>query len=446
MRKVDELRNVIANQFACEYKAYDLVGICNAYGIEPDAGLNPMNSKRLYVLSGLNKLPDDDIWKLARRIVKEFENTEMIKTMEPYLADTELVFSFVTRRRIVDFLDSLSDMEGQMKLDDFLSFIWNMTDIPDIFIGTTVGEEIMSAVKYDKTMSYKELLTKRLEVKYLPDETFVKFLECLVKPEVREGDEQKKYVQDINGIIKEDGYELYISSQKSGVPHYSIGKRRIVEGELKNLIFAPVGQKPDIIIENSISNELRLIGDTDNCLFYNFEIGADGLQWNTLIEWWKENNKENDDDPELALYGRLRASLDSEPEKIFFRAYYNYYRHPVKKNIPALVQQVYLHYDPRSKYQRKRQVVYSHQRMDFLMLLPGGIQIVFELDGQQHYSQNGKAVPALYAEMVKDDRALRLKGYEVYRFGGYEFLDETNAKQMICEFFDKLFERYEINL
>ena len=48
--------------------------------------------------------------------------------------------------------------------------------------------------------------------------------------------------------------------------------------------------------------------------------------------------------------------------------------------------------------------------------------------------------------MVKDDRALRLKGYEVYRFGGYEFLDETKAKQMICEFFDKLFERYEINL
>ena len=80
------------------------------------------------------------------------------------------------------------------------------------------------------------MLTKRLEFKYLPDETFVKFLECLVKPEVREGDEQKKYVQGINGIIKEDGYELYISSQKSGVPHYSIGKRKIVELlKLKNV-------------------------------------------------------------------------------------------------------------------------------------------------------------------------------------------------------------------
>ena len=31
MRKVDELRNVIANQFACEYKAYDFGEICNAF-------------------------------------------------------------------------------------------------------------------------------------------------------------------------------------------------------------------------------------------------------------------------------------------------------------------------------------------------------------------------------------------------------------------------------
>ena len=31
MRKVDELRNVIANQFACEYKAYDFGKICNAF-------------------------------------------------------------------------------------------------------------------------------------------------------------------------------------------------------------------------------------------------------------------------------------------------------------------------------------------------------------------------------------------------------------------------------
>ena len=31
MRKVDELRIVIANQFACEYKTYDFVDFCNAF-------------------------------------------------------------------------------------------------------------------------------------------------------------------------------------------------------------------------------------------------------------------------------------------------------------------------------------------------------------------------------------------------------------------------------
>ncbi|MDE6253575.1 MAG: hypothetical protein K2M78_13245 [Lachnospiraceae bacterium] len=87
--------------------------------------------------------------------------------MEPYLADTELEISFVTRRRIVDLLDSLGDMEGRMSLEYFLSFIWNMSEVQDIFIGITVGEEILSAVKWDKIMSYKELLINRLEIKYM---------------------------------------------------------------------------------------------------------------------------------------------------------------------------------------------------------------------------------------------------------------------------------------
>ncbi len=55
MRKVDELRDVIADRFACEYKAYDLNEACSAYGIEPDDGLEPMHSKRKYVLNGLSQ-------------------------------------------------------------------------------------------------------------------------------------------------------------------------------------------------------------------------------------------------------------------------------------------------------------------------------------------------------------------------------------------------------
>ena len=105
---------------------------------------------------------------------------------------------------------------------------------------------------------------------------------------------------------------------------------------------------------------------------------------------------------------------------------------------------MYLHYDPHAKIWRGSGIVYTHQRMDFLMLLPNGIRIVIEIDGKQHYSEGDKSSPKLYSEMVIDTRELQLKGYEVYRFGGYEFMNITESKRMIQEFFEKLFKKYFI--
>ena len=85
-----------------------------------------------------------------------------------------------------------------------------------------------------------------------------------------------------------------------------------------------------------------------------------------------------------------------------------------------------------------------HQRMDFLMLLPDGIRIIFEIDGKQHYSKDEKAAPELYAEMVTDTRNLMIKGYEVYRFGGYEFIEAQKPKNMINNFFNQLFAKYSV--
>lgn len=62
--------------------------------------------------------------------------------------------------------------------------------------------------------------------------------------------------------------------------------------------------------------------------------------------------------------------------------------------------------------------------MDFLMLLPGGVRVMLEVDGQQHYAtsmrQNARPSPKVYATTVRSDHELRLAGYEVYRFGGYD--------------------------
>jgi very-short-patch-repair endonuclease len=78
--------------------------------------------------------------------------------------------------------------------------------------------------------------------------------------------------------------------------------------------------------------------------------------------------------------------------------------------------------------------------MDFLLLFSARHRVVIEVDGKQHYAHGDRAEPNLYAEMVAEDRRLRLTGYEVYRFGGAE-LARPGVDTMLDEFFDQLAER-----
>ena len=228
----------------------------------------------------------------------------------------------------------------------------------------------------------------------------------------------------------------------SNEPIYKICKQQVVNNNMKNLIFASLSKKPDIVIDDAITNNIKIVGNTGDCLMYNFEpnVDIDGLSWSTLVKWWGAAHP-SPNIPE-DLFKRLYNSLDSEPEKIFLKQYYIIHQNIDK--YPALIPQVYLHYDPHAKTWRGSNVVYTHQRMDFLMLLPNGIRVVIEIDGKQHYSKNDIASPKLYAEMMANTRELQLKGYEVYRFGGYEFWGSKNVKQMIRNFFENLFKKYSI--
>jgi hypothetical protein len=75
---------------------------------------------------------------------------------------------------------------------------------------------------------------------------------------------------------------------------------------------------------------------------------------------------------------------------------------------------------------------------------------VIECDGVQHYADDPDparpgppASPRRYAEMVAEDRALRLRGYEVDRFGGYELMGSNGAHRRLGEFFDALATRHD---
>ncbi|MEU0204313.1 MULTISPECIES: hypothetical protein [unclassified Streptomyces] len=77
---------------------------------------------------------------------------------------------------------------------------------------------------------------------------------------------------------------------------------------------------------------------------------------------------------------------------------------------------------------------------------------MIEVDGAHHYGikkpigADGRttytASPRLYSEMVAEDRRLRLAGYEIYRFGGWE-LTRPDSPQIISDFFTELLARHK---
>lgn len=212
-----------------------------------------------------------------------------------------------------------------------------------------------------------------------------------------------------------------------------------VRGEMKNLIFAADGPKPRIVLRDAINNDLEIVENAEYCLVYDRPLADTGLTWRQLTAWRARSDSPDGEEERAAareLYARLLKSMDRNgAERFLFERYCARYRtHGF--DVPALIPQVYLHYDP---YTNWAGGTLTRQRMDFLLLLDRRRRVVLEVDGLQHYAdRQGRASPPRYAEMVSADRELRLAGYEVYRFGGHEIADRHQAADILDKFFDDL--------
>ena len=287
-----------------------------------------------------------------------------------------------------------------------------------------------------------------------PDARLFQLLEFLAHPTVLQGDEQAALVHAINGVLAADRFHLTEDAHLSGHPVFKVRPSRGgVAGRPKNLIFASTGPKPELGFVDAVNNDIAILRHAEHCLVYEEPIGDAGLLWSKLVEWWasREGLEASNPTARKGLGDRLARSLASEPERRLFSGYFKSCRQRLGDALPALVPQVYLHFDPmtlRALRARGEQRRFDMQRMDFLMLLPHGVRIVIEIDGQQHYATgadgSARPSPEEYARTVRGDRELRLNGYEVYRFGGYELHDEASCPAIVEAFFGRLFRRHSI--
>lgn len=445
----------------------DLPGLCNKIDL-PYAPDDPQISKRKYILNRVEHLRADPVktrqtaekfvecYPLREGCNEAFEIEEMLWKDSDYpniskRLRREIAESLEGEKVFVDpdgfrnAMDRLWVLQSQMeKLDETIGEVllgWNSSS-------NSLKRQIEKHVINNSGMWSKKYLFKRLGALDCSNKRFGKFIESLAASDVRPDESsQRSFAEIVNSVLSPQGLELAETGEVDGYPTFTlqtIGTGAV--GKPKNLIFAsPV--KPDLRFRDAVNNDIEIVTHADKVLVYDRPISDEGLRWRDLQIWWKEQNQcESDNEAKVTLYRRLLESLpqESPPQKLLFETFFRHFGQAVP-NIPALLPEVWLHYDPKSIEQRGRSAL-LRQRMDFLLLISPSARIVIEVDGLHHYSDEaGRADRKTYAKMVSADRDLRLCGYDVYRFGGSELQKEEGVR-LVRKFFDDLFKKHKIRV
>ncbi|MGF7143748.1 very-short-patch-repair endonuclease [Anaerotaenia torta] len=366
-----------------------------------------------------------------------------------------------TRRSIVDAILAMGSLTGDKQYHEFAKVVC-----------PSLTEDMISEIArhMDRFDDWPEsyLLDTIIDYMNLSDEEFMFFLEQYTNPNIHHwhwnAQEERRedvcnsgFVDVINRYLEHDGYKLVVKDTIGDKQFYQcVSTKAGVRGSVKNIIFA-AKYKPEIVFDDALNNDIRITKNANQCLIYDRPIPQNGLMWGELVEWYAEENV-IEDNQENMFIRRLCDCLDtsfkasgekSGPETWMLQAYYEL-KNELSVDVPALIPQVYLYYDPQTQKERGYKL-FEHQKMDFLMIFSHRDRVVIEIDGKQHYADGDRASPKLYSEMVKAHREMSLFGYDVYRFGGYEFLganDSGELKQKVLNdlkrFFVNLFRKYGV--
>ncbi|WP_027535529.1 hypothetical protein [Bradyrhizobium sp. WSM3983] len=410
-------------------------------GLEIPRGDGLSKSQRINAV--LDGLSEKEIARLALKLAQERGDVALDEAGRKVLEADEPPLTRITRRDVARVFGE--DLAGEA---DLLELVGRYFVISDPFEEAFGGSGRSLRDKIDRHMVRNpgdwsvEFLFGEIGAFDCSRARFAAMLRDAVHPLARSGEAQLQTVAALNKVLARDGYELAVDGDESGHPIYAFRPIvRGVEGRPKNLIFASRGPKPELGFADAINNDIVILSGEESCLVYDRPItAANGLLWLELVTWWSEQASGGD---AASLGKRLQESLASDAERKVFATYFKAYRTSLGDALPALLPQVYLHYDPAVVKTLRHRLSLPRQRMDFLLLLPGRQRIVIEVDGKHHFSEAEKPSLKVYSEMVSADRELRLAGYEVYRFGANELVGD-GAEKVMHDFFDKLFRLHRV--
>lgn len=428
----------------------DLPLICEALGLRSPP---PDGSKRERMAASFEAVADTELPNVARNLLERRPPDARTRNQIQDILWGDSVCSLIPkryRREVARRLNTEELFIDGRKFDELLERLWilDADDWMQLFGGKPTGlrADIQQHVHRNPRDWSAEMLFDRVGAYETSDRRFALFLEGLASADVLPDEgAQRHFVACVNEPLRGCGVELQEIGTEGGYPVFSLVSLHSSNTKRpKNLIFASP-HKPDLRFRDALNNDIEIVTNASEVLVYDRPISNEGLRWSDLQDWWADIAQIADaTQAKRSIYKRLRASLpdNSPPQTTLFEAFFEGFGKAVP-NLPALLPEVWLHWDPRTVKERGPDALLRF-RMDFLLLLPQGVRVVIEVDGKHHYADDaGYADVQRYAQMVRADRDLKLAGYEVFRFGAAD-LQGPSAKAEVKTFFDALFKRFGV--
>lgn len=408
------------------------------------------DSKRRHLQKAVEASGDVQIVAAAQRALEliGFEVHERDQLQELVWDDgTAPVIPGRYRRELAEKLNNIDLFMTRTAFEQVLSEFWRLDiiSVVDFTWSTpTLRKEVVRHYIENPDWDVATLFDK-LGAFQSSHARFGRFVEALASSQVLPSEPaQRKFIAVVNDTLKACGVHIVVGVGEdafltASLAYVGSGK----QSAPKNLIFAST-RKPDLRLGNALDNDIEVMSDPMDVLIYDRPIGSSGLLWRDLQAWYAQTHGIEESQAKKSLYRRLEGCLpkSSPPQALAFTSFFKTFTTAIPE-LPVLLPEVWFHWDPQTVSRRGKEAL-LRSRMDFLLLLPGGARVVIEIDGKHHYSDtDGRSNPRLYAEMMAADRALRLVGYEVYRFGVHE-LQQPNAEEVLIGFYRDLFDRYSL--
>lgn len=465
----EELCSEISEVIASEVKSYNVPAICVRFSIqkavEETDSHEAHSSKRSYVKARLSTFNPVQLLTIAAEI-REVYPSPRIDDILSAVKYADRPVSEIIRRDTLKTLNAVDTLFGERDLFEVLESVFGKI-FQEVFAflnrtrGSLRDDIEQHYLRNPEDMSSEAMLIK-CGALTCSQARFFQLIKEVLHPASRRDHTQEELSISISAALGRSGYVVNATGSDSGYLVYEVVEQRSqVNGAMKNLIFGSNGPKPELVFRDAINNDVEIIKNAQHVLVYDLPLPPQGaLEWKHIRDWWASRHSVTEDDAKTQLYQRLNQSVRSARspgEYAIFRSYYKLYAPILGDRLPALLPQVFLHYDPYTKRQRGDEQFLARQRMDFLLMLENAVRIVIEVDGRHHYANedgnsNWVADAQRYAEMASEDRRLRLSGYEVYRFGGAEFSDVAmdtwtvgeRSEGMLKLFFDRLLKKHRI--